>query len=193
MDRRVRAFDGETGAELWSFEFSAGVHAAPMTYVTSAGRQFLVVVAGGHKDLGTPPGDFVIAFALPSNGAARPAPPAISAGHYEGRMILDRTRAPATIDLTIANGAATATLVTQKDVKGTGTGTISGASAVLDIAWKLAPKNCSGTMHLTGQAANGGAALIGEIAYKDGCDGDKDKRGTFAVWRGPRAMTSLPR
>jgi quinoprotein glucose dehydrogenase len=193
MDRRVRAFDGETGAELWSFEFSAGVHAAPMTYVTSAGRQFLVVVAGGHKDLGTPPGDFVIAFALPSNGAARPAPPAISAGHYEGRMILDRTRAPATIDLTIANGAATAALVTQKDVKGTGTGTISGASAVLDIAWKLAPKNCSGTMHLTGQAANGGAALIGEIAYKDGCDGDKDKRGTFAVWRGPRAMTSLPR
>ena len=47
-------------------------------------------------------------------------------------------------------------------------------------------------MHLTGSAANGGAALIGEIAYKDGCDGGKEKRGTFAVWRGPRTVTSLP-
>ena len=108
-------------------------------------------------------------------------------------MILDRTRAPATIDLTIANGAATIALVTQKDVRGTGTGTISGGSAVFDVAWELAPKSCSGTMHLTGQAANGGAALIGEIAYKDGCDGDKEKRGTFAVWRGPRTVTSLRR
>jgi hypothetical protein len=108
-------------------------------------------------------------------------------------MILDRTRSPATIDVTRADGDPTITLVTQKDVRGTGTGTISGESAVFDIAWQLAPKNCSGTMHLTGRAANGGAALIGEIAYKDGCDGDKEKRGTFAVWRGPRSVSSLAR
>jgi hypothetical protein len=37
------------------------------------------------------------------------------------------------------------------------------------------------------------AALIGEIEYKDGCDGGKDKRGTFAVWRGPRTVSSLGR
>jgi len=35
-------------------------------------------------------------------------------------------------------------------------------------------------MHVTGTVANGGAALIGEIAYRDGCDGGKEKRGTFA-------------
>ena len=52
LDRRLYAFDQETGAELWSFELPAGVHAAPMTYVTAAGRQYLVVAAGGHKDLG---------------------------------------------------------------------------------------------------------------------------------------------
>jgi hypothetical protein len=48
-------------------------------------------------------------------------------------------------------------------------------------------------MHLTGNAANGGAALIGEITYTDGCDGGKEKRGTFAVWRGPRGVSSLAR
>jgi hypothetical protein len=48
-------------------------------------------------------------------------------------------------------------------------------------------------LRLAGKAANGGAALIGEIEYKDGCDGGKDKRGTFAVWRGPRVVSSLSR
>ena len=48
-------------------------------------------------------------------------------------------------------------------------------------------------MHLAGKAANGGAALIGEIVYQDGCDEGKEKRGTFAVWRGQRAVASLAR
>jgi quinoprotein glucose dehydrogenase len=193
MDQRVRAFDEQTGAELWSFQLPAGVHAAPMTYVTAAGQQFLVVTAGGHRDLGTTPGDFVFAFTLPVKGAATQATSTIAAGHYEGTMVLDRTRAPATIDLQIAKGTASIALVTQKDAKGTGTGTMAGESAVFDVAWEYAPKNCSGTMHLTGKAANGGAAMIGEIAYKDGCDGDKEKRGTFAVWRGQRKVSSIAR
>jgi hypothetical protein len=193
MDQRVRAFDEQTGVELWSFELPAGVHAAPMTYVTAAGRQYLVVVAGGHKDLGTIPGDFVVAFTLPSKGALRPATSTIATGHYAGTMVLDKTRAPATIDLRVGTPTASIALVTQKDAKGTGTGTITGESAVFDVAWEYAPKNCSGTMHLIGKAANGGAALIGEITYKDGCDGGKDKRGTFAVWRGPRAVSFLAR
>jgi quinoprotein glucose dehydrogenase len=193
IERRLRAFDEQTGAELWSVELPAGVHAAPMTYVTPAGRQYLVVAAGGHRDLGTTPGDFVVAFALPEKGTPRPAPTTIVPGHYEGRMILDKTRAPATVDLQTANGAMSIALVTQKDVKGSGTGKISGESAVFDVAWTHAPKNCSGTMHLAGRAANGDAALIGEISYKDGCDGGKDKRGTFAVWRGSRAVSSLAR
>jgi hypothetical protein len=108
-------------------------------------------------------------------------------------MILDNTRSPATIDLKLAGTTASVALVTQKDVKGTGAGTVRGESAVLDVNWSFASKNCSGTMHLTGTSANGGAALIGEIAYKDGCDQGKEKRGTFAVWRGPRVLTSLER
>jgi quinoprotein glucose dehydrogenase len=192
LDQRLHAFDEQTGAELWSFELPAGVHAAPMTYVTATGRQFLIVAAGGHKDLGTTAGDFVFAFALPSRSAAQPAPATIAPGHYEGTMVLDTTRAPATIDLKIAGGGASIALITQKDVTGTGSGTIAGDSAVFDVAWEYRSKHCSGTMHLDGKAANG-AALIGEISYKDGCDEGKEKRGTFAVWRGPRAVASLAR
>jgi hypothetical protein len=84
-------------------------------------------------------------------------------------------------------------LVTQKDVKGSGSGKITGGSGEFDVAWEYAPRNCSGTMHLMGASANGGAALIGEVSYKDGCDGGKEKRGTFAVWRGPRVVASLSR
>ncbi|HET9833758.1 MAG TPA: hypothetical protein VFP91_18680, partial [Vicinamibacterales bacterium] len=115
----------------------------------------------------------------------------ISAGHYEGMMILDATRSPATIDLRIGNGTPSIALVTQKDVKGTGTGTIKAEAGVFDVTWEYAAKHCSGTMHLSGKAANAGAAFIGEITYIDGCDGGKEKAGTFAVWRGPRIVTSL--
>jgi hypothetical protein len=193
LDRRLHAFDADTGAELWSFELPTGVHAAPMTFMTAGGRQYLVVAAGGHKDLGTPLGDYVFAFALPEKSTTRPATPTIASGHYVGMMVLDRTRSPATIDLRVAGATASIALVTQKDAMGTGTGTITGDSAAFDVAWEFAPKNCSGTMHLAGKAANGGAALIGEIEYNDGCDGGKDKRGTFAVWRGPRVVSSLSR
>jgi quinoprotein glucose dehydrogenase len=36
-----------------------------MTYMGSDGRQYLLVVAGGHGSLGTKRGDHVIAYALP--------------------------------------------------------------------------------------------------------------------------------
>ena len=84
LDRRLYAFDEKTGAELWSYELPAGVHAAPMTYVTAAGRQYVVVAAGGHKDLGTASGDYIFAFALPTNGATRMTAAAIGSGHYAG-------------------------------------------------------------------------------------------------------------
>ena len=64
MDNYLRAFDSETGKELWRFELPAGGQATPMTY-TLKGKQFLVIAAGGHGKLGTKQGDYVIAFTLP--------------------------------------------------------------------------------------------------------------------------------
>lgn len=66
MDSYLRAFDIETGRELWRHKLPAGGQATPMTYRAGpAQRQYLVISAGGHGPLGTPRGDYVIAFALP--------------------------------------------------------------------------------------------------------------------------------
>jgi quinoprotein glucose dehydrogenase len=64
MDNYLRAFDSETGKEIWKYELSAGGQATPMTY-SIGGKQYLVIAAGGHGKLGTKQGDYVIAFTLP--------------------------------------------------------------------------------------------------------------------------------
>jgi len=73
-DNYLRAFDVDTGRELWKFRLPAGGQATPMTYRAGRDqRQYLVVVAGGHGTLNSARGDFVIAFALP---AVKPESPA---------------------------------------------------------------------------------------------------------------------
>jgi quinoprotein glucose dehydrogenase len=73
MDSYLRAFDIETGRELWKYHLPAGGQATPMTYRAGhAQRQFLVISAGGHGPLGTPRGDYLIAFALPPGSGAQP-------------------------------------------------------------------------------------------------------------------------
>jgi quinoprotein glucose dehydrogenase len=71
MDSYLRAFDIETGRELWKYHLPAGGQATPMTYRAGPDqRQYLVISAGGHGSLGTPRGDYVIAFALPAAAQA---------------------------------------------------------------------------------------------------------------------------
>ena len=67
MDRNLRAFDLETGRELWKHPLPSGGQATPMTYrAGQGGRQYVVIAAGGHGPLGVPRGDSVVAFALPA-------------------------------------------------------------------------------------------------------------------------------
>lgn len=65
LDNSVRGYDLISGKVLWEARLPAGGQATPMTYLGSDGRQYLLVVAGGHGSLGTQPGDHVIAYALP--------------------------------------------------------------------------------------------------------------------------------
>ena len=66
-DDYLRAFDIETGDELWKGRLPAGGQATPMTYrLGDGGRQFVVIAAGGHPGLDTTTGDSIIAFALPA-------------------------------------------------------------------------------------------------------------------------------
>ncbi len=64
-DARIRAFDKETGAELWSGKLPWVGIAPPATYEVN-GRQFVVITATGNK-LGKQSeyGDAYVAFALP--------------------------------------------------------------------------------------------------------------------------------
>jgi len=66
MDNYLRAFDINTGAELWKGRLPAGGQATPMTYrLRGDGKQFVVIAAGGHGKIGTKLGDSLVAFALP--------------------------------------------------------------------------------------------------------------------------------
>jgi glucose dehydrogenase len=66
IDGYLRAYDIETGRELWKADLPAGGQANPMTYVSRrTGRQYVVIAAGGHSGLKTQPGDYLVAYALP--------------------------------------------------------------------------------------------------------------------------------
>lgn len=66
VDPFIRAFDIETGRELWRGSVPASAHATPMTYKSSNGKQFIVVAAGGHAHIEQEQkSDTLVAFALP--------------------------------------------------------------------------------------------------------------------------------
>lgn len=63
-DNLIHAIDIDTGETLWTDVLPAGGQASPMVYAVD-GRQFVVIMAGGHHFMETPRGDYVIAYALP--------------------------------------------------------------------------------------------------------------------------------
>ena len=66
-DSYIRAFDVETGKELWKAQLPASGNATPMTYrLRSGGKQYLVIAAGGHPKITEERlGDALVAFTLP--------------------------------------------------------------------------------------------------------------------------------
>jgi quinoprotein glucose dehydrogenase len=63
VDPHLRAFDADTGAQLWTVELPASAQSTPMTYEWN-GKQYIVICAGGHGKLKSKMGDSVVAFAL---------------------------------------------------------------------------------------------------------------------------------
>jgi quinoprotein glucose dehydrogenase len=65
-DSRFRAFDAQTGDELWTVKLAASAHATPITYQGKDEKQYVAVVATGGSFLESPiTGDEVDVFALP--------------------------------------------------------------------------------------------------------------------------------
>jgi quinoprotein glucose dehydrogenase len=67
IDPFIRAFEIESGREIWKAPLPAPGAATPMTYLTRpGGRQFLVIAAGGHSHASEEPqSDALVAYALP--------------------------------------------------------------------------------------------------------------------------------
>lgn len=59
-----KAYDSESGSQLWKFQAGAGVNAPPASYSVD-GKQYIVVGAGGNTQLNYKRGNNIIAFALP--------------------------------------------------------------------------------------------------------------------------------
>jgi len=55
-DRRFRAFDAETGTQLWEAQLRGNANANPMTYRGRGGKQFVAINAGGT----------IVAYSLPN-------------------------------------------------------------------------------------------------------------------------------
>jgi quinoprotein glucose dehydrogenase len=62
----LRVHDAATGERITTFALPAGLHAGPISYrLRPDGKQFLVIAPGGHIGIGSPLGDYVIAYTLP--------------------------------------------------------------------------------------------------------------------------------
>lgn len=73
-DSRFRAFDTDSGKELWVTHLPASAHATPMTFAGKrTHRQFVVIAAGGGNKYNKQFSDSLVAFALPDkNGPEEP-------------------------------------------------------------------------------------------------------------------------
>jgi glucose dehydrogenase len=69
-DRRFRAFDRDTGEELWATALPASGFATPATYIgKKSGQQFVVIAAGGGNKYDKVFTGKIVAFALPKDEA----------------------------------------------------------------------------------------------------------------------------
>ena len=63
-DRKIRAFDSQTGKLLWEADLPFAGNATPSTYMVD-GKQYLVIACSAARDPKSPQGAAYVAFALP--------------------------------------------------------------------------------------------------------------------------------
>ena len=65
LDPAIRAFDVETGKELWQVALPASARSTPMIFTGPNGKQYVVIAAGGHTPEFGKFDNAIVAFALP--------------------------------------------------------------------------------------------------------------------------------
>jgi quinate dehydrogenase (quinone) len=66
QDYYLRAFDAETGKELWNYPLPVGASATPMSYISPIDKRQYVVISVGGAAHSPDVGDYIMAFALPA-------------------------------------------------------------------------------------------------------------------------------
>jgi glucose dehydrogenase len=88
-DGKFRAFDKDTGEEVWMTRLPASAHATPMTYIgPKSGRQFILIASGGGNKYNNEFTSELVAFALPRDGESK-EPVMISAVSSKPRFRAD--------------------------------------------------------------------------------------------------------
>ena len=65
-DKRFRAFNAKTGAQVWETKLDAAGHATPITYQGRDGKQYVSLIATGGAYLASPStSDTLVTYALP--------------------------------------------------------------------------------------------------------------------------------
>lgn len=64
QDNYLRAFNVSNGDKLSEALLPAGGQATRMTYEIN-GKQYVVIMTGGHGSFGTKKGDYLVAYTLP--------------------------------------------------------------------------------------------------------------------------------
>ncbi len=64
FDRKIRAYNSETGELLWEGDLPFAGNATPATYMVN-GKQYIVIATSGARDKKDPQGAAYVAFALP--------------------------------------------------------------------------------------------------------------------------------
>ncbi len=182
MDGHLRAVDLDSGAERWRGRLPAGGHALPMSY-RYRGRQYVVIVAGGHPRMGVPASDHVVAYALDT--AAQPSPTADQLpGNYVGEFRGGRRRYEVRMTITASNAGPLASVTLRDpDASGTLRGERDGAA----IRWRgtisVKEPACAATLDVPLQLANGGRDLLGDGTVEGTCTQGRVEPASFALRR----------
>jgi hypothetical protein len=180
-DQHLRAFDIESGQELWSAPLPAAAHALPMTYV-AGGRQYVVIAAGGHDRLHTTMGDYVLAFTLPSAGAPVPdTTPGNFSGDWTGLMRIGDARFA--MRLGVQSSAVTVRL---DSVEISGPVSIRRAGRTVTVSFPIrypAKGNCTATITTTLSLWNGGTLLEGDGTLDGPCANGQHQDAAFVFRR----------
>lgn len=184
FDQHLRAFEIETGREVWSTPLPAAAHALPMTYEAD-GRQYVVIAAGGHDRLHTAMGDYVVAYSLPIPGAPVPD---TSVGTWEGAWTGEMHIGDAKfgMDLGLSDTAA---VVRMDSLKITAPVTVerSGRGVVLSYPIYYAGKGkCSANFRIDLEVWNAGTQLEGTGTFDGPCASHGHQEAAFVFRRAPR-------